>query len=119
LAELSEGPLVIFDCNGVLVDSEPIAAAVLAEAFKRIGMVLSVKTMMRRFHGRRPADIFSAVEVATERKLPSDFSSMVAAETLRRLRAELRPVVHAAHALTWICGPKAVASSSSPAAATH
>jgi len=104
--------LVIFDCNGVLVDSEPIAAAVLAEAFKRVGMALTVESMMRRFHGRRPADIFAAVEAATGRALPPEFSATVAAETLRRLRADLRAVPHAAHALTWIRGPKAVASSS-------
>ena len=104
--------MVIFDCNGVLVDSEPIAAAVLAEAFKRVGMALTVESMMRRFHGRRPADIFAAVEAATGKALPLEFSSTVAAETLRRLRAELRAIPHAAHALTWIRGPKAVASSS-------
>jgi len=57
--------LVIFDCNGVLVDSEPIAASVLAEAFRRIGLATSPETVMRRFHGRRPADIFAAVETAT------------------------------------------------------
>jgi HAD superfamily hydrolase (TIGR01509 family) len=112
MAEPSEGPLVIFVCNGVLVDSEPIAAAVLAEAFKRVGMTLTVESMMRRFHDRRPADIFAAVEAATGKALPAEFSSMVATETLRRLRAELRAVPHAAHALTWIRGPKAVASSS-------
>jgi HAD superfamily hydrolase (TIGR01509 family) len=104
--------LVIFDCNGVLVDSESIVAAVLAEAFKRVGMALTVQSMMRRFHGRRPADIFAAVEAATGKTLPLDFSSTVAADTLRRLRAELRAIPHAAHALTWIRGPKAVASSS-------
>jgi HAD superfamily hydrolase (TIGR01509 family) len=45
--------------------------------------------------------------------LPADCPARVAGDTLRRLRAELRPVAHAAHALTWIRGPKAVASSSS------
>ncbi len=108
------GPLVIFDCNGVLVDSEPIAAAVLAEALKRIGLSASAETVMRRFHGRRPADIFATVETATATKLPFDFPATVAAETLRRMRSELRAMAHAAHALTWIRGPKAVASSSPP-----
>jgi HAD superfamily hydrolase (TIGR01509 family) len=105
--------LVIFDCNGVLVDSEPIAAAALSEALGRVGVALSTAGAMRRFHGRRPADVFAAIE-ATGRRLPSDFSAYVAAETLRRLRTELRPIAHAAHALTWIRGPKAVASSSPP-----
>ncbi len=106
--------MVIFDCNGVLVDSEPIAAAVLTAALRRIGVTLSTETAMRRFHGRRPADIFAAIESVTGRRLPSDFPARVAAETLRRLRTQLRPVDHAAHALSWIRGPKAVASSSPP-----
>jgi HAD superfamily hydrolase (TIGR01509 family) len=110
----SEGPLVIFDCNGVLVDSEPIAAAVLADAFERIGIAISADTVMRRFQGRRPADIFAAVETATNRRIPPTFPGEVAAATLRRLRTDLRPIAHAAYALTWIRGPKAVASSSSP-----
>jgi len=104
--------LVIFDCNGVLVDSEPIAAGVLAAALRRVGVAASAEGVMRRFHGRRPADIFAAVETAIGRKLPRDLSVQVAAETLQHLRAQLRPVAHAAHALSWIRGPKAVASSS-------
>ncbi|MDR3421619.1 MAG: HAD-IA family hydrolase [Xanthobacteraceae bacterium] len=104
--------MVIFDCNGVLVDSEPIASAVFADALSRIGLPLTADTVARSFHGRRPADIFAAAERITKRALPSDFAAGVAAETSRRLRAELRAVPHAAHALTWIRGPKAVASSS-------
>jgi HAD superfamily hydrolase (TIGR01509 family) len=105
--------VVIFDCNGVLVDSEPIASAVLAEALARVGVTLSAEAVARRFHGRRPADIFATAERITKRALPPNFAANFAAETLRRLRGELRAVAHAAHALTWIRGPKAVASSSS------
>src|SRR5580704_4361137 len=114
MAELSEGPLVIFDCNGVLVDSEPIASVVLAAAFSRVGVTLTPETVAREFHGRRTADIFVAVEKTTKRSLPPNFAATVAAETLRRFRDELQPIPHAAHALTWIRGPKAVASSSAP-----
>jgi HAD superfamily hydrolase (TIGR01509 family) len=105
--------VVIFDCNGVLVDSEAIASAVLAAAFRRAGVPLTADTLARRFHGRRSSDIFVAVEAETKRQLPVDFSTTVAAATLQRLRAELRPAPHAVRALTWIRGPKAVASSSS------
>jgi HAD superfamily hydrolase (TIGR01509 family) len=106
-------PVVIFDCNGVLVDSEPIASAVLADALSRVGVPLTADVVAQRFHGRRAADIFAAVEKSIRRSLPPAFPANVAAETLRRLRAELRPVAHAVRALTWIRGPKAVASSSS------
>lgn len=106
--------MVIFDCNGVLVDSEPIAAAVLADAFARIGIAVTADTVLRRFQGRRPSDIFAAISAATKAAIPSNLPGEVATETLRRLRNELRAVAHAPHALTWIRGPKAVASSSSP-----
>ncbi len=104
--------MVIFDCNGVLVDSEPIASAVLAAAFRRVGVALTAETVARQFHGLRTVDILTAVEKKTRRTLPPNFSATVAAETLRRFRAELQTIPHAAHALTWIRGPKAVASSS-------
>ena len=68
---------------------------------------------MRYFLGRRPADMFAAVEAATRRELPAHFADTVAAATLERLRVELRAMPHAAHALTWLRGPKCVASSSS------
>ena len=45
--------MVIFDCNGVLVDSEPIANAVLAEAFGQAGVSVTADILLRRFHGRR------------------------------------------------------------------
>ncbi len=111
-AASSGRPLVIFDCNGVLVDSEPIASAVLAQAVTRAGFPLSAETIARQFHGRRPADVFEVIETAMRRKLPAGFASAVGIETLRRFRAELCAMPHAAHALTWIRGPKAVASSS-------
>jgi len=98
--------LVIFDCNGVLVDSEPIASAVLAEALTRAGIAVSADVVARRFHGRRPVDIFAAVEAATGKKLPPAFASVVAVETLRRFRTQLRALPHVVHALTWIRGPR-------------
>ena len=52
------------------------------------------------------------IEAATKRKLPADFAEHLADATLRRLRAELRATPHMEHALTWLRGPKCVASSS-------
>jgi HAD superfamily hydrolase (TIGR01509 family) len=104
--------VVIFDCNGVLVDSEPIATAVLADAFRRAGVAVTPEIVSSHFIGRRPADIYAAVEAATGKRLPENFAATVAAATLRRFRSELRATPHMARALTWLRGPKAVASSS-------
>jgi HAD superfamily hydrolase (TIGR01509 family) len=105
--------VVIFDCNGVLVDSEPLAAAIVSQEFVRAGFALTPDIVARYFTGRRPADMFAEVEIAARRKLPADFAATVASATLARFRAELRATQHAAQALSWLRGPKCVASSSS------
>src|SRR2546430_4807970 len=107
-------PVVIFDCNGVLVDSEQIAAAAAADEFARAGIPITPELVTRYFSGRRPADMLASIEAASGRKLPINFSVTLAAATLARLRAEVRAMPHAAHALTWLRGPKCVASSSPP-----
>jgi HAD superfamily hydrolase (TIGR01509 family) len=105
--------VVIFDCNGVLVDGERIATAVAAEEFMHAGFPITAEVIGRYFSGRRPADMFETIEKATRRKLPADFAARVAKATLDRFRIELRTTPHAAYALTWLRGPKCVASSSS------
>src|SRR5258708_19662124 len=52
------------------------------------------------------------IETATKRKLPANFASILAGATLRRLRSELRATSEVEQALTWLGGPKCVASSS-------
>ena len=99
--------MIIFDCNGVLVDSEQVATAVAAEEFARIGIPLTPELVMRHFFGRRPADMIAVVEAAIGRKLPANFAATVTAAILWRLRKELRPMPHAAYALTWLAGRNA------------
>jgi HAD superfamily hydrolase (TIGR01509 family) len=104
--------VIIFDCNGVLVDSERIAAAVAAAEFTRIGIPFTPEQVARFFFGRRPADMVAMVENAGKRKLPASFPARLAGATLARLRAEVRAMPHAAYALTWLRGAKCLASSS-------
>jgi HAD superfamily hydrolase (TIGR01509 family) len=102
----------IFDCNGVLVDSEAIVAEVAANELTRAGFAVEPEIIARFFAGRRPIDMLADIENATQCALPPNFASMLAAATLRRLKAELRATAHVEHALTWLRGPKCVASSS-------
>jgi HAD superfamily hydrolase (TIGR01509 family) len=105
--------VVIFDCNGVLVDSERLATAVASEEFIRAGFNLPPDVLAHYFTGRRPTDVFHAVELASGRKMPVGFAGTVATATLRRFRQELRATAHITYALSWLRGPKCVASSSS------
>jgi HAD superfamily hydrolase (TIGR01509 family) len=102
----------IFDCNGVLVDSETIVAQTAAGELTRAGFAVSPEIIARFFAGRRPIDMLADIEAATQRMLPPNFAATLAAATMRRLKAELRATAHVEHALTWLRGPKCVASSS-------
>ncbi len=104
--------MFIFDCNGVLVDSEAIVANVAATELTRAGFAVSPEIIGRFFTGRRPIDMLVDIETATQRKLPPNFAKTLASATLRRLKVELRATAHVEHALTWLRGPKCVASSS-------
>jgi beta-phosphoglucomutase-like phosphatase (HAD superfamily) len=106
--------VIIFDCNGVLVDSEQIAAEVAADELARAGIAVAPELMIRYLSGRRPTDMFAMIETVSQRKLPANFGTTVATATVKRLRADLRAIPHAAYALTWLRGPKCVASSSPP-----
>ena len=91
--------VVIFDCNGVLVDSEPLVAEVVSREFMRAGFALTPEIVARYFTGRRPADMFADVEIAAGRRLPPNFATVLTNEILKRFRADLRVTAHAAHAL--------------------
>jgi HAD superfamily hydrolase (TIGR01509 family) len=103
--------VVIFDCNGVLVDGEAIAASVAQEEFARAGIDVPADLISQFFTGRRAVDMIAVVEAATHQKLPVTFNATLTAATLRRFRTDLRATPHAAYALSWLRGPKCVASS--------
>ena len=88
--------MIIFDCNGVLVDSEQIAAAVAADELARAGVAITPEAVIRYFSGRRPADMLTMVEAVTRQKLPTNLGATIAAATVKRLREELRAMPHAA-----------------------
>jgi beta-phosphoglucomutase-like phosphatase (HAD superfamily) len=54
--------LVIFDCDGVLVDSEPISIRIDVEMFAEVGMTVSEQEVIDRFVGRSPELLAHAVE---------------------------------------------------------
>src|SRR5215469_12067971 len=79
----------------------------------RTGLPITPEFVARYFAGRRPSDMFAAVEAATGRKLPAGFSTTVTTAILHRFRTDLAAMRHATYALTWLRGAKCVASSSS------
>ncbi len=103
--------LVIFDCDGVLVDSERIAIGVDREILARLGWDLSEAEIIERFVGRSDAAITTAVEaqlgIALTRGWEGEFTPLYRAAC----EAGLQPVDGIVDALDAIEMPTCVASS--------
>ena len=85
--------LVIFDCDGVLVDSEPLSNTVFARALNREGLDWTVEETMRRLMGRSVKACVEIIEGLLARQLPEDFVHRLQAETLQAFRdSPLQPV---------------------------
>ena len=66
--------LVIFDCDGTLVDSEPLACAVLAECAREQGIDITAEDAHARFKGARMADCVRELEAMRGAPLPATFT---------------------------------------------
>jgi HAD superfamily hydrolase (TIGR01509 family) len=88
--------LVIFDCDGVLVDSERISNAVLAEMLADEGLELTLEQARARFQGRLLADVAALAGEELGRPLPEGWIGEYERHRERAFRAELAPVPGAA-----------------------
>lgn len=105
--------LYIFDCDGVLVDSEIIASQVDSELLGEIGYEITPEEVSHRFAGLTTRAIGEIVEQEIGRDLPEDFFARTKAEIDRRLANELLPVAGAHDLLDMLDGPRCVCSNSS------
>jgi HAD superfamily hydrolase (TIGR01509 family) len=104
--------LVIFDCDGVLIDSERIAVRVDAIVLERLGWPLSDEEIIERFMGRSEAYMTGEIERAIGRTLPAGWEGEFAPLYREALKAELEPVDGVIETLDAISTPTCVASSS-------
>ena len=103
--------LVIFDCDGVLVDSEPIANRVLALMLAELGLHLSEHEIFENFVGYSDAHCFRVMESMLGRPLPENFRGDFQDRTFAAFRTELRATTGVREALDRLQQPFCVASS--------
>jgi HAD superfamily hydrolase (TIGR01509 family) len=103
--------LIIFDCDGVLVDSEVISCRAHAETLTRHGYPITTEQVFDRFLGRSLRHANLEVEAALGRSLPDDFHEQLQDELFRSFAAALEAMPHIDKALDAIAQPVCVASS--------
>lgn len=106
--------LVIFDCDGVLVDSEPLSLSVLSDALSRQGLPADIPYVTRHFLGRQLATVRTHAR-SHQLELPPDFEQSLNASLVQRFHQELLPVPHVADVLERLVQmglPRCIGSSS-------
>ena len=106
--------LLIFDCDGVLVDSERLACGALAELITKIGHPMTTQEAMLIFAGCSQNDVLARAEVILRRPIPRRLGQQAARELMGRFRRELKPVAGVKEAIAALPYRRCVASSSPP-----
>jgi HAD superfamily hydrolase (TIGR01509 family) len=105
--------LVIFDCDGVLVDSERITNGVFAEMLGEIGLRVTLDEMFERFLGLSMAACLNIITTLRGSPVPEGFVEEYRERTTRALRERLVPIEGARQAVEMLAAPYCVASSGS------
>ena len=111
--------LIIFDCDGVLVDSEVISCRAHADTLTRHGYPITSDEVLARFLGVSDREARLIIEAELGRDLPGDFEVQVKQATLQFYAGDLQAISYVGEAIGTIGLPKCVASSGTPEKIQH
>jgi HAD superfamily hydrolase (TIGR01509 family) len=111
--------LVIFDCDGVLVDSEVISCRAHSQTLTRHGYPISPEQVLKRFLGVSDREARQIIEKEIGRKLPDDFEAEVKQATLQFYAGDLKAISHVGETIAALDLPTCVASSGTPEKIHH
>jgi HAD superfamily hydrolase (TIGR01509 family) len=106
--------LVIFDCDGVLIDSEIISAGALVEELARLGIAIGMGHVLENFIGHPYAVVAGKIAAMAGAPLPASFETDYRSRLVQRFDAELRPMPGILEVLDRLAVPFCAATSSHP-----
>ncbi|MCK5745397.1 MAG: HAD family hydrolase [Oricola sp.] len=106
--------LVIFDCDGVLIDSEVISARILIAQLGRVGVHVDFPYFQKHFLGRSWTKVAAEVRISYGLDLDSDFEEQYRSDLLRAFETELQAVHGVETVIDRLNVVSCVATSSSP-----
>ncbi len=102
---------VIFDCDGTLVDSEPLVNEVLVEMAGEHGIELDLSDSLRMFAGRKLDEGLAELEDLADYRFPDAFVPEFRARSAQRLASDVQAMPHVDETLEQLHLPRCVASS--------
>lgn len=109
---MSDVELVIFDCDGVLVDSERITNTVFAKMLNELGLSLTLEDMFEQFVGHSMLYCLALSEKLLQRPLPNNFETEFHERCAIAYQTHLQPVPGIVEILQNLEIPYCVASNS-------
>lgn len=106
--------LVIFDCDGVLIDSESLSGNILISALARLGLDVDFDYVCANFMGRSFATVAADIRNRFDVALPPTFEADYRARLLEQFEVSLRPIDGIFDVLDVLSVKCCVATSSSP-----
>ncbi len=83
---------ILFDCDGVLVDSEPLAIQALIDLAKPFGFTMHLEAGMHYFSGQSLPYCFKTIEKQIGQNLPEDFEKQYRIFSFEKFKKELQPI---------------------------
>jgi len=83
---------IIFDCDGVLVDTEKIGNGILLEMAAEHGFEMKIEDAYRDFNGRNLKECFQHIETAIDKKLPDNFETAYRERSFEAFRTQVKPM---------------------------
>ena len=106
--------LVIFDCDGVLIDSEVISANMLIAELRGYGVTMDLEFVAQNFLGRSYPAVLAEIRQTFGVALPDHFEADYSARLLAAFERDLTVMPGVVEAIAWLDRPMCVATSSSP-----
>ncbi|MFG4003000.1 HAD family hydrolase [Flavobacterium aquidurense] len=102
---------IIFDCDGVLVDTEKIGNGIMLSMAAEYGFEMKLEDAYRDFNGRNLKECFLHIEKAIGKKLPDNFESDYREKSFEAFRTQVKPMEGIVSFLDKLKIPYCVASS--------
>ncbi|MCV2484519.1 HAD family hydrolase [Flavobacterium sp. SH_e] len=83
---------IIFDCDGVLVDTEKIGNGILLSMAQEHGFEMELEDAYRHFNGRNLKDCFRHIEEAIDQKLPENFETEYREKSFEAFKTQVKPM---------------------------
>ncbi|MEG2101724.1 HAD family hydrolase [Flavobacterium sp. FlaQc-28] len=102
---------IIFDCDGVLVDTEKIGNGVLLEMASEHGFEMKIEDAYRNFNGRKLKDCFRYIEETIDKELPETFETEFRQRSFSAFKTQVKPMEGIVSFIEKLTIPYCVASS--------